>query len=92
MVGEKSTNYVLLLQGKNFIRHAYVPEWDEEAGVFFYDQGDHNHIYKRIGFHTRQGGPADLNVEVFDEVKYQSLYSSYGIWGNSDFVCSLSPV
>lgn len=58
----------LLQQGVDFKQHLYVPEVDPHTGEERHDRGDHNHIYKRMATHVRNGGDASLNYEAFNDV------------------------
>lgn len=41
---------------------------DPTTGEERHDRGDHNHIYKRLAQHVRNGGNTMLNYEAFDDV------------------------
>lgn len=55
-------------KGIDFTQHLYIPEEDPTTGEERHDRGDHNHIYKRLAQHVRNGGNAMLNYEAFDDV------------------------
>ena len=55
-------------EGVDFIQHLYVPEVDPTTDEERHDRGDHNHIYKRMAQHVRNGGYTMLNYEAFDDV------------------------
>ena len=57
-----------LKQGVDFTQHLYVPEVDPTTEEERHDRGDHNHIYKRMAQHVRNGGYTVLNYEAFDDV------------------------
>lgn len=54
-------------QGVDFAMHLYVPEEDPVTGAIHHERGDHNHILKRIGHHTRDGKNLKIRCEAFDE-------------------------
>lgn len=58
----------LQLEGIDFAHHLYVPEIDPHPGEEHHDRGDHNHIYKRIAQHVRNGGYDGIHYEAFDDV------------------------
>lgn len=61
----------LLQQGVEFTKHLYVPEIDPHTEEEWHDQGDHNHIFRRIAQHIQSGqsgGHVNLNYEAFDDV------------------------
>ena len=49
-------------QGRDFTKSVHMPEIDPRTGKKKHARGDHNHLMKRIGFHTRDGGPDDVDV------------------------------
>ena len=51
----------------DFSLYMYVPEMDPITKNVHHERGDHNHILKRIGHHTRDGKFLKLNCEAFDE-------------------------
>ena len=55
-------------EGVDFTQHLYVPEIDPHTGDERHDRGDHNHIYKRMAQHVRNGGYEGLQYEAFDDV------------------------
>ncbi len=58
---------VLKSEGTDFSKNLHVPEVDSITGDVFYHREDHNHILKRISFHTRDGGFAKIDVARFHE-------------------------
>ncbi|KAK3750305.1 hypothetical protein QZH41_001769 [Actinostola sp. cb2023] len=57
----------LLAQGVDFRTYMYVPEVDPVTGDVYHEREDHCHILKRIWKHTRECGPAGMNLNGFDD-------------------------
>ena len=55
-------------EGADFTCHLYVPEIDAVSGVERHDRADHNHVFKRMAKHVREGGYQQLHYEAFDDV------------------------
>ena len=55
-------------EGVDFTLHLYIPEVDSHTDEERHDRGDHNHIFKRMAQHVRNGGYIDFNYEAFDDV------------------------
>lgn len=58
----------LLQQGVDLTKHLYVPEVDPHTEEEGHDQGDYNHIFRRIAQHIHCGGHVNLNYEAFDNL------------------------
>jgi len=55
-------------EGVDFTQHLYIPDLDPTTHEEWHDRGDHNHIYKWMAQHVRNGGYTMLNYEAFDDV------------------------
>ena len=52
---------------RDFTTNLCEPEVDPITGEVVWNIADHNHLLKRIGFHTRDGGPDWIDVRRFEE-------------------------
>ncbi|XP_072016694.1 uncharacterized protein [Amphiura filiformis] len=63
----KTLNNIKSEHGVDFTKHVHIPEVDAVTGEVLHHREDHNHIEKRIGKHTREGGPPEVKVQRFAE-------------------------
>ena len=62
----------LKLLGRDFSKSLYVPEVDPTTGDTIHARADHNHLLKRIAFHTRQGDNNKIDLRKWEEAMKDS--------------------